>query len=144
MTADSAASRRVLARTPVAPLPASTPKRPRGITGRTSAPPETSSPEVCSFQLPLTTAAGDRYVQEFAVKHDIRDLGTLAAACVESDHVSAARRAAIIEGRRLNLPVRRTIAGMLSDRRRCWTSPARQLVRLRRVPLLPANTGATK
>ena len=52
MTAGSAASRRVLARTPVAPLPASSPKRPTGITGRMSAPPETSSPEVCSFRLP--------------------------------------------------------------------------------------------
>ena len=55
MTAGSAASRRVLARTPVAPLPASSPTRPTGITGRMSAPPETSSPEVCSFRLPLTT-----------------------------------------------------------------------------------------
>ena len=100
MTADSAASRRVLARTPVAPLPASTPKRPTGITGRTSAPPETSSPEVCSFQLPLTTAAG--------------------AAAASSLTTFPPRVAAIIEGRRLNLPVRRTIAGMLSDRRRCW------------------------
>ena len=52
MTAGSAASRRVLARTPVAPLPASSPTRPTGITGRMSAPPETSSPEVCSFRLP--------------------------------------------------------------------------------------------
>ena len=52
MTAGSAASRRVLARTPVAPLPASSPTRPTGITGRMSAPPETSSPEVCSFWLP--------------------------------------------------------------------------------------------
>ena len=52
MTAGSAASRRVLARTPVAPLPASSPKRPTGITGRMSAPPETSSPGVCSFRLP--------------------------------------------------------------------------------------------
>ena len=52
MTAGSEASRRVLARTPVAPLPASSPKRPTGITGRMSAPPETSSPGVCSFRLP--------------------------------------------------------------------------------------------
>ena len=52
MTAGSAASRRVLARTPVAPLPASSPTRPTGITGRMSAPPETSSPGVCSFRLP--------------------------------------------------------------------------------------------
>ena len=52
MTAGSAASRRVLARTPVAPLPASSPKRPTSITGRMSAPPEMSSPEVCSFRLP--------------------------------------------------------------------------------------------
>ena len=52
MTAGSAASRRVLARTPVAPLPASSPTRPTGITGRMSAPAETSSPEVCSFRLP--------------------------------------------------------------------------------------------
>ena len=52
MTAGSAASRRVLARTPVAPLPASSSTRPTGITGRMSAPPETSSPEVCSFRLP--------------------------------------------------------------------------------------------
>ncbi len=52
MTAGSAASRRVLARTPVAPLPASSPTRPVGITGRTSAPPDSSLPEVCSFQLP--------------------------------------------------------------------------------------------
>ena len=51
-TAGSAASRRVLARTPVAPLPASSPTRPTGITGRMSAPPETSSPGVCSFRLP--------------------------------------------------------------------------------------------
>ena len=52
MTAGSAASRRVLARTPVAPLPASSPTRPVGITGRTSAPPDSSLPYVCSFQLP--------------------------------------------------------------------------------------------
>ena len=52
MTASSAASRRVLTRTPVAPLPASSPTRPTGITGRMSASPETSSPEVCSFRLP--------------------------------------------------------------------------------------------
>ena len=52
MTAGSAASRRVLARTPVAPLPASSSKRPTGITGRMSAPPEMSSPEVCGFRLP--------------------------------------------------------------------------------------------
>ena len=52
MTAGSEASRRVLARTPVAPLPASSPTRPTGITGRMSAPAETSSPEVCSFRLP--------------------------------------------------------------------------------------------
>ena len=52
MTAGCAASRRVLARTPVAPLPASSPKRPTGINGRTSAPPEMYLPEVCSFQLP--------------------------------------------------------------------------------------------
>ena len=30
------------------------PATPTGITGRMSAPPETSSPEVCSFRLPLT------------------------------------------------------------------------------------------
>ena len=54
MTAGCAASRRVLARTPVAPLPASSPKRPTGINGRTSAPPEMYLPEVCSFRLPLT------------------------------------------------------------------------------------------
>ena len=52
MTAGSAASRRVLGWTPVAPLPASSPTRPTGITGRMSAPPETSSPGVCSFRLP--------------------------------------------------------------------------------------------
>ena len=52
MTAGCAASRRVLARTPVAPLPASSPTRPTGINGRTSAPPEMYLPEVCSFQLP--------------------------------------------------------------------------------------------
>ena len=52
MTAGSAASRRVLARTPVAPLPASSPTRPVGINGRTSAPPDSSLPDVCSFQLP--------------------------------------------------------------------------------------------
>ena len=40
------------ARTPVAPLPASSPTRPLGINGRTSAPPDSSLPEVCSFQLP--------------------------------------------------------------------------------------------
>ena len=51
MTAGSEASRRVLARTPVAPLPASSPTRPTGITGRMSAPPETSSPGVCSFSV---------------------------------------------------------------------------------------------
>ena len=52
MTAGPAASRRVLARTPVAPLPASSPTRPVGINGRTSAPPDSSLPDVCSFQLP--------------------------------------------------------------------------------------------
>ena len=52
MTAGSAASRRVLGWTPVAPFPASSPTRPTGITGRMSAPPETSSPGVCSFRLP--------------------------------------------------------------------------------------------
>ena len=52
MTAGCAASRRVLARTPVAPLPASSPKRPTDINGRTSAPPEMYLPDVCSFQLP--------------------------------------------------------------------------------------------
>ena len=57
MTAGCAASRRVLARTPVAPLPASSPKRPTGINGRTSAPPEMYLPEVCSFRLPLTARA---------------------------------------------------------------------------------------
>ena len=68
MTAGSEASRRVLARTPVAPLPASSPKRPTGITGRMSAPPETSSPGVCSFRLPqmcgfrLPLTAGARMV----------------------------------------------------------------------------------
>ena len=54
MTAGPAASRRVLARTPVAPLPASSPTRPVGINGRTSAPPDSSLPDVCSFRLPLT------------------------------------------------------------------------------------------
>ena len=52
VTAGPAASRRVLARTPVAPLPASSPTRPVGINGRTSAPPDSSLPDVCSFQLP--------------------------------------------------------------------------------------------
>ena len=52
MTAGPAASRRVLARTPVAPLPASSPTRPVGINGRTSAPPDSSLPDVCSCQLP--------------------------------------------------------------------------------------------
>ena len=52
----SAALRRVSGRTPVAPLPASDPKRPADINGRTSDPPEASSPEVCSFRLPLTDA----------------------------------------------------------------------------------------
>ena len=52
MTAGCAASRRVLARTPVAPLPASSPKRPTSINGRTSAPPEMYLPEACSFQFP--------------------------------------------------------------------------------------------
>lgn len=42
-------------RTPLAPLPASSPKRVVGINGRTSAEPETSPPRVCSFRLPLTT-----------------------------------------------------------------------------------------
>ena len=72
MTAGSAASRRVLARTPVAPLPASSPTRPTGITGRMSAPPETSSPEVCSFRLPqmcgfrLPLTLADDFQQEVA------------------------------------------------------------------------------
>ena len=52
MTVGPADSGRVLARTPVAPLPASSPKRPVGINARTSAPPELYLPEVCSFQLP--------------------------------------------------------------------------------------------
>ena len=51
MTAGSAASRRVLARTPVAPLPASSPTRPTGITGRMSAPAETSSPKSVQFSV---------------------------------------------------------------------------------------------
>ena len=53
MTGGAAASRRVLGCwTPVAPLPASSPTRPTGINGRTSPPPDSSLPEVCSFQLP--------------------------------------------------------------------------------------------
>ena len=60
MTAGPAASRRVLARTPVAPLPASSPTRPVGINGRTSAPPDSSLPDVCSFRLPLTGAGRRR------------------------------------------------------------------------------------
>ena len=52
MTIGAAASRRVSVPTPLAPLPASGPKRPIGINGRTFAEPETSLPEVCSFQLP--------------------------------------------------------------------------------------------
>ena len=51
VTAGSAASRRVLARTPVAPLPASSPTRPTGITGRMSAPAETSSPKSVQFSV---------------------------------------------------------------------------------------------
>ena len=39
-------------RPPVAPLPAPGPKGPLNINGRTSDPRATSSPEVCSFQLP--------------------------------------------------------------------------------------------
>ena len=58
MTAGPAASRRVLARTPVAPLPASSPTRPVGINGRTSAPPDSSLPDVCSCRLPLTIGPG--------------------------------------------------------------------------------------
>ena len=58
VTAGPAASRRVLARTPVAPLPASSPTRPVGINGRTSAPPDSSLPDVCSFRLPLTRGRG--------------------------------------------------------------------------------------
>ena len=53
--AGPAALRRVSGRTPVAPLPASDPKRPADVNGRTSDPPEASSPEVCSFRLPLTS-----------------------------------------------------------------------------------------
>ena len=76
MTAGCAASRRVLARTPVAPLPASSPKRPTSINGRTSAPPEMYLPEVCSFRLPqmcgfrlpLTSAPLRR---KRAVAHDV-------------------------------------------------------------------------
>ena len=49
-----AASPRVVGRTPVAPLPASDPPRPMGINRRTSTPPQTTSPEVCSLHLPLT------------------------------------------------------------------------------------------
>ena len=74
MTAGSAASRRVLARTPVAPLPASSPKRPTGITGRMSAPPETSSPEVCGFRLPLTSGR-----QWLADAHEALDAAVAAA-----------------------------------------------------------------
>ena len=53
VTAGSAASRRVLARTPVAPLPASSPTRPTGITGRMSAPAETSSPKSVQFSVAI-------------------------------------------------------------------------------------------
>ena len=49
---------------PAAPLPASAPKHPLDINGRTSAPPETSSPVVCSFRLPLTFIAVDRFIEE--------------------------------------------------------------------------------
>ena len=51
------AAGRVSAWTPVAPLPASSPKRTAGINGRTSDPPATSSPEVCSFRLLMTIRA---------------------------------------------------------------------------------------
>ena len=75
MTAGSEALRRVLARTPVAPLPASSPTRPTGITGRMSAPPETSSPGVCSvrlpqmcgFRLPLTERPADPSVPPLGI-----------------------------------------------------------------------------
>ena len=63
MRAGPAVLRRVSGRTPVALLPASDLKRPAGIDGKTSDPPETSSPKVCSFQLPLTRGSheiGDR------------------------------------------------------------------------------------
>jgi len=52
MRAGRAASARVSGRTPLAPLPASSPKRLDGINGKTSAEPGTSPSEVCSFQLP--------------------------------------------------------------------------------------------
>ena len=54
MTARTAAPWGVLARTPVAPLPPSCPKRPMDVTARTSARPEMPPPELCSFQLPKT------------------------------------------------------------------------------------------
>ena len=54
MRAGRTASTRVSGRTPLAPLPASSLKRVGEINGRTSAEPETSPSEVCSFQLPLT------------------------------------------------------------------------------------------
>ena len=74
MTAGCAASRRVLARTPVAPLPASSPKRPTGINERTSAQPEMYLPEVCSFRLPLTTGR-------------VRNLGR--GSCRDADHTAS-------------------------------------------------------
>ena len=98
MTAGCAASRRVLARTPVAPLPASSPTRPVGINGRTSAPPDSSLPDVCSFQLPkvcsfrlpLTGAAG----QSRGLRRD-RRFNVL--------HLEPLKRTLEIEGRPLGL-----------------------------------------
>ena len=52
MRVGRAASTRVSGRTPLAPLPASGPKRLGSFNGRTSAEHETSLPKVCSFQLP--------------------------------------------------------------------------------------------
>ena len=52
MTDSTAASQGVLGWTQGAELPESSPKRPTGITGRTSALTVTSLSEVCSFQLP--------------------------------------------------------------------------------------------
>ena len=60
MRVGHAASTRVSGRTPLAPLPASGPKRLGSFNGKTSAEHETSLPKVCSFQLPLTPLLGVR------------------------------------------------------------------------------------
>ena len=53
MSASRTALTLVSGRTPVVPLPASSPKRPGGDNGTTSAELERSHLEACRFQLPL-------------------------------------------------------------------------------------------